>query len=274
MCSSTQRSSEVCRGPFRRHHYFPSFARGREGLCGAPWPSRSAPFGLSPPLRAIVQAEGSSRSISVERGSFLGKFPGRKEREARPPEGGTGPGKEWPPLFLPVHGGTDATIRAFVLVVGLPVFLLSADAAVVAKLCLHNSTGITPAHTHSRWVGAQNSRLFSVCMTLAGAGTGLQSLVGFSDPVVRFHLAHVMIHPFPLSVFPNRSAMLLPVGTRVVFNSPEKATFTVSIYLDDLPLSWCFYLPYVVPTAPIAPAPANSDPRRFLAVSAESQTTA
>ncbi len=31
-----------------------------------------------------------------------------------------------------------------------------------------------------------------VRMTLAGAGTGLQSLVGLSGPVVRFHLAHVL----------------------------------------------------------------------------------
>ena len=59
--------------------------------------------------------------------------------------------------------------------------------AVRAKLC-QNSTGITPTPTQ---IKREQGKHFLVCMTLAGAGTGLQSLVGLSGPVVRFHLAHV-----------------------------------------------------------------------------------
>ena len=58
--------------------------------------------------------------------------------------------------------------------------------AVRAKLC-QNSTGITPTPTQ---IKREQGKHFLVCMTLAGAGTGLQSLVGLSGPVVRFHLAH------------------------------------------------------------------------------------
>ena len=97
-----------------------------------------------------------------------------------------------------------ATIRA--LVVGL--FVLPV-AAVVAKLCpkavSQTQRGLLPS-SHTTHFLARDSPLFYssqklhfVCMTPTGVGTGLQSLVGLSGPVVRFYLAHV--HSFLCRAF-------------------------------------------------------------------------